>query len=1113
MRRSLRHYLRINIAVVIGAAVATAALTGSLIVGDSVRSSLRDLTLDGLGITDDALVSTRMFREEMADAPAFQAAYASVAPAILLNGSARAGSGGRLATGVQVIGSDGRLGAQYPDSYELVSGHADGPFGPLPIAIINKALQRELRVDLGEEVLLTFAPPTGVHPTSLFASRDASDARLRMRVVVAGIATNSGPGRFALRPHQRAPLNVYVSMRKLQEVLGRPGQVNLLLATRADGATSAGDLLDAAARSMTLDDTGLRISQHDASLIVESDQLVIGDGAADAAMRAAASCGLTARGVFTYVATEMRVGDRSASYTIVAALGPWSSIDPVATPAEEGHTTIVLSDWLATDLDASVGDTVTMSYLAVAPDETLIPRDAAFTVARVGDVTPASHRRMTPPIPGLADVDNVGDWDAPFPVDMSRVTPRDEEYWDQYGPTPKAFIGLRDGQALWRNRFGALTSIVAAPPKGSLLANEQRALRDAILSTIRPEEAGFAALALREAGLAAASGATDFSGLFVGFSMFLIASAAMLVQLLFRLGVEQRAKEVGTLLAVGFPVGVVRRRLLGEGAVLASAGATVGILVGVGHARLMVTGLTTLWVGAVGTSALSLHLRATSLALGWAISVTLVLAAVALTVRRLGRISARALLTGATEPAAARQGARARVTALAASVLCAVSLAYALWASGDASPALFYGSGTLGLIAGLAWVAVWLARAGGTRRRARSPLGLAIAGAARSPSRSMLSVSLIACACFVIVSVGLNTHAPMSHEQARDVRSGTGGFALVAESSLPLRHALDTSEGRFELGLSSSSERALAGVTTMGFPTAPGEDASCLNLYRPSVPTLVGVTEAFTNRRAFTFSSSSADPEASPWDLLYEDLGSDVVPMVADANSAQWILHIGLGDELLTEDEFGGELRLRLVGMLSTSVFQSVALVSEENLRARFPTRVGSSFFLFDAASGRANELAAALEYDLAPYGFDVTLATTKLESFRAVENTYLQTFQALGGLGLLLGTVGLAVVALRNVLERRGELATLRAVGFRQATLVSMLTVENAALALAGLGVGTAAALLAVLPAVQTPAATVPWAAVAATLAGVAFCAVAASGLAALYGLRAPLLPELKAD
>ena len=55
--RSLRHYWSTNLAIALGVAAATAVLTGALIVGESMRSSLRELTLQRLGKIDEMLVS------------------------------------------------------------------------------------------------------------------------------------------------------------------------------------------------------------------------------------------------------------------------------------------------------------------------------------------------------------------------------------------------------------------------------------------------------------------------------------------------------------------------------------------------------------------------------------------------------------------------------------------------------------------------------------------------------------------------------------------------------------------------------------------------------------------------------------------------------------------------------------------------------------------------------------------------------------------------------------------------------------------------------------------------------------------------------------------------
>ena len=91
--------------------------------------------------------------------------------------------------------------------------------------------------------------------------------------------------------------------------------------------------------------------------------------------------------------------------------------------------------------------------------------------------------------------------------------------------------------------------------------------------------------------------------------------------------------------------------------------------------------------------------------------------------------------------------------------------------------------------------------------------------------------------------------------------------------------------------------------------------------------------------------------------------------------------------------------------------------------------------------------------------GLELTPAAERLNAFNAVQNTYLGTFQILGGLGLLLGSAGLGVVVLRNVLERRGELGLLVAVGFRRRALQRLVLSEHGALLVLGLGIGIAAA------------------------------------------------------
>ena len=71
---------------------------------------------------------------------------------------------------------------------------------------------------------------------------------------------------------------------------------------------------------------------------------------------------------------------------------------------------------------------------------------------------------------------------------------------------------------------------------------------------------------------AAAGGGTDFGEFFLMFSFFLIVAAALLVAMLFRPNVEQRARQLGLMSAVGIAPGALRRLALAEGMILAVVG-------------------------------------------------------------------------------------------------------------------------------------------------------------------------------------------------------------------------------------------------------------------------------------------------------------------------------------------------------------------------------------------------------------------------------------------------------------------------------------------------------------------------------------------------------------
>jgi len=213
-------------------------------------------------------------------------------------------------------------------------------------------------------------------------------------------------------------------------------------------------------------------------------------------------------------------------------------------------------------------------------------------------------------------------------------------------------------------------------------------------------------------------------------------------------------------------------------------------------------------------------------------------------------------------------------------------------------------------------------------------------------------------------------------------------------------------------------------------------------------------------------------------------------------------------------DHPSGPLRLLIAGALSDSVFQSELLMSEKNFLRLFPTEAGYRMFLIDVPNEQqAAAVSTILEDRLSDFGFDAVSASERLANFHRVENTYLSTFQLLGGLGLVLGTFGMAAVLLRNVFERRKELALLRAVGYNSSHFATMVITENVLMLVCGLAVGFVCALLAIAPVLFERGARLPNLSLGLLLLAVLLSGAVASLVGTLAALRSPLLPALRAE
>jgi ABC-type antimicrobial peptide transport system permease subunit len=263
------------------------------------------------------------------------------------------------------------------------------------------------------------------------------------------------------------------------------------------------------------------------------------------------------------------------------------------------------------------------------------------------------------------------------------------------------------------------------------------------------------------------------------------------------------------------------------------------------------------------------------------------------------------------------------------------------------------------------------------------------------------------------------------------------------------------------------------------------------------------------NRFKFARTTARVD---NAWTLL-ERSSEDEIPIIADDETARYILKLGINGIIIIRDQTGTPQRLRLVATLAGSMLQSELLMSEANFRRLFPFNSGFGVVLVETDAAHADEVARRLNQELDAFAVTVDSTADRLAAYKQVANTYLSTFQTLGSLGLLLGTIGLAVVLLRGVIERRSELALLSAIGFAPRRRLALLLGENVTLLLAGLLVGTLCAMVAVLPAVLESGRSIRYSGLVAALASVLLTGLIVLALAAWLGGRAITPADLRRE
>src|SRR5215213_1366679 len=534
LKRSLAYYWQTNLVVVLGVAIAVSVLAGALLIGESVRGSLRDLSSRRLGKTDDVISSPIFFREQLAADLMQTGQFGTTCPLIALEAVVVHEPSKRRAGGVKVYGVDDRFW-----KFNGVAG-IDAPQNRN--VLISESLASELGTGPGDSVLLRLEKPSDIPVESLHGRKEDPGRTLRLNVAHA--LTGEQLGEFSLQPQHAAVHAVFVSLSFLQKELGQDGRVNTILIARHSGTQASEQQKSIAAllrSKSTLEDLGLNLRVlNERSISLESNSRIINEHVAAAVEESGRVLSLRTLPVLSYLANSISSADRSTPYSLVTALDridtifKMDKIYPVNPENPANPVPIVLNDWAARDLNAKPGDTVSLEYYVWHEDGRLETKKADFTLAAIVPISGlAADRDLVPEYPGITQSEDMSAWDPPFPIDLGRVRKADEDYWHQYRTTPKAFIPLSTAQQLWQTRFGKLTSIRLESEDKQLTPPGVHVYGERLLKALDPALMGFQIVPVRDQGQQASRGATDFGEYFLYFSFFLVVAALMLTTLFF----------------------------------------------------------------------------------------------------------------------------------------------------------------------------------------------------------------------------------------------------------------------------------------------------------------------------------------------------------------------------------------------------------------------------------------------------------------------------------------------------------------------------------------------------------------------------------------------------
>ncbi len=1039
--KSIFFYKKQNIALFLSILLSSAILSGALIIGDSVKISLKELVSKRLGNFHYALQTGDRFVTDTLAERLEDVMKIKNSSVLFLQGISINQSENKRVNKVNVIGVDKKFWEISEIKHINIHNNE---------VAISKYLAEKLNLKINDNFLLRIADSQIIPINTPFATEESSTVSIQLKVKY--LLNNHQLANFNLLNDQKIPNNLFINKDFLSKELNLNNLANLILFPESKYTTKDYDKF--LQQNRKLSDIGIKYRKLNQTNRFEwiSNRIFIDNEISESLDNIRFSYNK----YLTYLVNSINSNNFETPYSFITASEEVNFLD---------SNQIIINQWLADDLKVQNGDTLIIKYYYISSLKKIKEKETSFIIRNIIDIDNSLiDSLLMPNFPGITEAINCKEWQTSVPIDLKKIRNKDELYWKNYKGLPKAIISYKSGKKLWENSFGNSTNL-----RFNLSKFEKNTLEKKLLNNLNNNNLNMRFIPIRTQGYKAVENAVDFGGLFLSLSFFVIAGALILFLIILKLSIIARHKEFAIFKSIGFSNALIFKIKIFEISLIIFLGNFFGSFIGIYYTKLLLFGMNTIWNDIVRTDTISIHILPKTIIIAILTSFLVSVSIVLLTLRKQLK---QYFFNIQTDLVKTKKYIFVNLLSYLTITLFVIISGYLYKTSSFENTTLFLINGSLILTFFTLFAFLHFSKIQRKRTTKMQTINnLIIKNLTLNKTRNISIILLLALGTFSIVVTSSNRRTFLMENMKKTY--GTGGYEYWIELTKSIEYDLNSFEGKKQYNI---QENELKNTQFYQFSRLEGDDASCLNLNQVSNPAILGInSKKFASEGAFSFAQILNGVENS-WNLLNQNFGKNTYPAIADQTVITWGLMKSIGDTLHYTSEKGDTLHFILAAGLNSSVFQGHLLISDSIFKIHFPSSEGTKIMLINYDNQDLKKLENLLTEKFIDHGIEISNTQKRLTEFNSVTNTYLTIFMILGSLGVLIATFGLGLIILRSILERKYEIGLLLALGFTQKMIFKILIYENIILLFLGILIGSISGFIAIVPSVATQNLSASW-------------------------------------